>query len=103
MHNGLEVEAECGGTDVAAADHPKQWEIKTLPSIMKMLQHDHVHLLKMDIEASEWETWESWIRSDDNTNQFSIQNKIGQLLGEVHFPASAAAQDLYRRRLSHRL
>ena len=41
-----------GPVDVAASKHAQGWEVQSLPSIMKMLGHAHVHVLKMDIEGT---------------------------------------------------
>jgi hypothetical protein len=30
------------------------WELRTLGSLMHMLGHEHVDVLKMDIEGGEW-------------------------------------------------
>ncbi len=64
-----------GGAD--QDDLTTGWEIMTLDSIMKMLNHDHVNLVKMDIEGSEWDTFASW-------EQTGVHKKIGQLVGEIH-------------------
>ena len=58
--------------------HKGGWHVMTLDSIMKMLNHDHVNLVKMDIEGWEWETFLSWEKS-------GVYKKIGQLVGEIHF------------------
>jgi len=50
----------------------------TLDSIMKMLNHDHVNLVKMDIEGNEWDTFASWEKT-------GVYKKIGHLVGEIHF------------------
>jgi len=67
-----------GGKDKSEKDDGRGWNMMTLDSIMKMLGHEHVNLLKMDIESSEWDTWESWKKT-------GVHKKIGQLLGEIHF------------------
>lgn len=67
-----------GGRNVTKEDDRRGWQMMTLESIMAMLDHGHVNLLKMDIEVSEWETWMSW-------RQSGVHEKIGQLLGEIHF------------------
>ena len=53
------------------------WKMMTLDSIMSMLNHNHVNLIKMDIEGSEWETFQSWEKTH-------VHKKIGQLVGEIH-------------------
>ena len=59
-------------------DKKRGWEMMTLDSIMDMLHHDHLTLVKMDIEGSEWDTFASWEKS-------GVYEKIGQLVGEIHF------------------
>ena len=81
------------------------WKLMTLPAIMDMLHHEKVHLLKMDIESSEWPTWESWMTSTNNTtavtrtksNLGTIHQRIDQLIGEVHFRTTDGRPENQRR------
>ena len=48
-------------TDGTIRDDPNfvGWSMMRLGTIMKMLGHEHVDVLKMDIEGSEWLTWKN--------------------------------------------
>ena len=56
-----------------------------LASIMRMLGHARVDVLKMDIEFSEWEVWKNWKDTSP-----SVLDRVGQLLAEVHFEGDTA-------------
>ena len=51
------------------------WNMKSLDGIMDMLGHDHVDVLKVDIEGWEWAVFEEW----------AGELKFTQLLAELHF------------------
>ena len=69
-----------GPENLSPEEHTKGWHIMTLSSIMKMLHHDHISLVKIDIEGDEWDTFYSW-----KIDEGEVYKKIGQLVGEVHF------------------
>jgi len=54
------------------------WDMMDLESIMEMFRHKHVHILKMDVEYSEWQVLRNWRESN-------ILGNIDQLLAELHF------------------
>lgn len=54
------------------------WDMMDLESIMSMLHHEHVSVIKMDIEYSEWQVLRNWRESH-------LINKVDQLLAELHF------------------
>lgn len=61
------------------------WQIMTLGSIMDMLGHDRVDVVKMDIEGSEWDTWREWRNNAGDGGNVFVVERIGQLLAEIHF------------------
>ena len=68
--------------------------IMTLQEIQKMLGHDQIDLLKMDIEGYEWPIFESWPELSDNE-----ADSIGfvlpmQILVEIHYRTQFS--DLFR-------
>ena len=64
------------------------WDMMDLESIMSMLGHSHVDLIKMDIEGSEWEVFTNWKEHD------SILNRFDQLLAELHFLGHDSADNV---------
>ncbi|KAI9190824.1 methyltransferase domain-containing protein [Polychytrium aggregatum] len=56
----------------------KPWVVKTIPSWMSTLSHNHISLLKVDVEYCEWDALNQLLKSPD------IQN-IDQIIFEVHF------------------
>jgi len=73
-------------TGVSETDE-RGWQIMTLGSIMEMLGHDRVDVLKMDIEGSEWDTWREWRNNAGDGG--NVGERIGQLLAEIHFSMNA--------------
>lgn len=59
----------------------KGWKMMDLGSIMKMLGHTYVDLVKMDVELSEWETFQHWRELSAET----LDRIRYQLLVELHF------------------
>jgi len=57
-----------------------------LSTMMKMLGHTHIDILKMDIESNEWTTWK------EDSSQFlgsaAAKPPFTQLLAELHFSVS---------------
>ena len=49
--------------------------LKTLPTIMKQLKHDHIDIFKIDVEGSEWPAFFNGLQSGNWPN-------IGQILVE---------------------
>lgn len=54
------------------------WDMLELQSIMEMLGHEHIDLLKMDIEYSEWAVFR-------NLKEGKVLDHIDQMLAELHF------------------
>ena len=48
-------------------------EVKTLPSIMAMLGHDHVDLLKIDIEGAEHTVIDSILKTETLPSQLCVE------------------------------
>jgi len=59
----------------ASAQH---WKVRTLDSLMTSFRHDHVDILKFDVEGFEWEILAQLLAS-------SALGKVQGLLFEVHF------------------
>ena len=76
----------------------------TLSQIMAMLGHDHIDVLKMDVESSEWEifrNWEAeWLHEDIKHNVRPCP-PFAALSAELHFPSgdrsNRAATTVLRR------
>ncbi|HEY3445958.1 MAG TPA: FkbM family methyltransferase [Myxococcales bacterium] len=64
-------------------------EVRTLDELAKALGHSHVDLLKMDIEGSEWATFDDLFKKD-------LLAKLGikVLLAELHVKWGATPKDL---------
>jgi len=67
----------------------KPVEVRTLDAIAKALGHDHVDLLKIDIEGSEWATFDDVFKKD-----LLAQLKVTQVLLETHILWGATPKDL---------
>jgi FkbM family methyltransferase len=77
----LEIQKNCSASGNCALDfHPYQLQtfmlpVKTLDTIMKELGHDHVDILKLDVEGSEYAFLEHALEHDNlrNVSQLSVE------------------------------
>lgn len=58
----------------------QKWKMDTLPGFMKRLGHDHLTVLKIDIEYGEWDVLDTLLSKDS-----AVLDKVEQLVFEVHF------------------
>jgi len=57
----------------------KQFPVKSMQEIMTELGHDHLHVLKCDIDGSEYDVFKSLAESGH------LENKVDELLLEIHW------------------
>ena len=60
-------------TNITGSDNWFEAECFTLPSIMRQLEHDHVDLLKMDIEGAALEVMEHLLSTDIRPSQIIVE------------------------------
>lgn len=77
------VTAPLGPIPDSKKDHRVQGPIMTLHQIQKMLNHEQIDLLKMDIEGYEWSVFESWPElSNPISHNFQLPMQINV---EIHY------------------
>lgn len=70
-----EVPFEWPGIGYLRDTNSDEWQLFTLPTIMKTLGHSNIDILKIDVEGSEWSSLPGILETD-----------WSQLLIELHFP-----------------
>lgn len=70
-----EVPFEWPGIDYLSGTNNEPWELATLSSTMRRLNHEHVTFLKVDVEGSEWAALPD-----------IMDASWSQLMIELHFP-----------------
>jgi len=81
FYDAMHLDYGFGGVDSTAGKFP----VKSLATIMKELGHNHVDLLKVDVEGYEWSFFEhvDWSTA-----------KVGQLLVELHMNKYMTAREM---------
>ena len=79
---GIDAKGGKHGGKSTLYTHAGGYDVMTLSQMMEKNGHSHVHVVRMDVEAAEWDILEEW-------TQHGMWDKIDQLLLEIHMFANS--------------